>query len=270
VTVVVSDRPADAAGNPNRPRTWTFTTAPGTAYDPQRGMVVKAGTHTGYLIGTDGRLSAPRTVDFAGSASAAVGQRAEMPNLPGRWLHVEDGRLAGRWLRESRRRHLPGEVERVTYDTSTRMVLRKGRHTGFRFDADGNVTDRHRSELGGKATVRVSGRRIVNGTAYLRVVSGRWAGYLIRESRRAYLPGLIERTGFPDRATVSLRAGTHTGFRYASDGRVLERRTSTIGGGREATARAWAVINGVGHFRITDGRWGGTWVPESADVRVDA
>ena len=34
-------------------------------------------------------------------------------------------------------------------------------------------------------------------------------------------------------------------------------------------ARAWAVINGRPHFLVDNGTWAGTWVPESAAVRMD-
>jgi hypothetical protein len=193
-----------------------------------------------------------------------------MPNLPGRWLHVEGGRLGGRWLRESAAAHLPGVTERATYDAPETIVLRKGRHTGLRFDTHGDVSARRRVDFTGTTTAQVAARRIVNGTAYLRVVSGRLAGYLVRESRRAYRPGLIERINFPDMTPVVLSAGAHTGFRYASDGDVTDRETATASGSRHLTARAWAVINGVAHFRIVDGAWAGTWVPESSDVRLDS
>jgi hypothetical protein len=124
-------------------------------------------------------------------------------------------------------------------------------------------------ELAAAASAKVSGRRIVNGTAYLRVVSGRLAGYLVRESRRAHRPGLIERINFPDTTPVVLHAGTHTGFRFASDGHVVHRVTATASRARHFTARSWAVINGVAHFRITDGAWAGTWVRESSGVRLE-
>jgi spore germination protein YaaH len=270
VTVAVSSQPTDAAGNPVEPRTWTFITAPGTAYDPPRTMVLRPGTHVAYEIGADGRLSTPKAGTYSEPGSPTVGQRAQMPNLPGRWLHVEGGRLGGRWLRESAAAHLPGVTERDTYDAPETIVLRKGRHTGLRFDTHGDVSARRRVDFTGTTTAQVAARRIVNGTAYLRVVSGRLAGYLVRESRRAYRPGLIERINFPDMTPVVLSAGAHTGFRYASDGDVTDRETATASGSRHLTARAWAVINGVAHFRIVDGAWAGTWVPESSDVRLDS
>ena len=116
----------------------------------------------------------------------------------------------------------------------------------------------------------VSGRRIVNGKAYLRVVSGQWAGFLVRESHRRYLPGAIEHLAFPERPSVRFAAGTHNGYRYAADGQVLQRVTATLGQASADPARAWAVINGVPHFRISSGPWDGTWVPESDDIRMDA
>jgi hypothetical protein len=200
--------------------------------------------------------------------TASVGHRATLPNLPGRWLHVEDGTFRGRWLRESPRAHLLGESEWASYDDGVVMVMRRGRHAGYRFDADGSVTASRSTRLDARATARIDGRRIVNGKAYLQVVSGTWAGYLVRESRRAFRPGTIERMNFPDLAPVILRAGTYTGYRYARDGDLLGRTTATLRHSSRVSARAWAVINGVPHFRISEGTWAGTWVPETADVRI--
>ncbi len=270
LTVVVSKRPMDAAGNPSRPWSWSFRTAPGTAYDPWRGARLKAGTHTAYHVSDGGKLSSPKSATFDSVVTAQVGQRASLPNLPGRWLHVESGAFADRWIRESPRVHLPGEADRWRLDPSTRIVLRKGKHTGLRFDDEGNVTSTLRGELDRKRTPRVRGRWIVNGTAYFRVASGKWSGYLVRESRKAFLPSAIKRIDFPDRPRVVLSAGTYTGVRFDDDWRVVKRVTATLDRSTRATTRAWAVINGAPHFKVTDGTWAGTWVPETAGIRMDA
>jgi hypothetical protein len=100
------------------------------------------------------------------------------------------------------------------------------------------------------------------------VLSGTWAGYLIQESRRAFVPGTIERIGFPGSLRVTLLAGTHTGYRFATDGTVRDRVTATLSRASVATATAWAVINGVPHYRISDGTWSGTWVPDTSAIRL--
>ncbi|HSM38854.1 MAG TPA: glycosyl hydrolase family 18 protein, partial [Candidatus Limnocylindrales bacterium] len=137
--VRVSGSGRDAAGNRISPRSWTFVTAPGVAYDPSRRMIVERGSHVAYVVGAAGALSAPKSRWFGSASGADVSQRATMPNLPGRWLYVTNGLFSGRWMRESALDHLRGRTERVGYPSSTRMVFAAGTHTGYRFDSAGKV-----------------------------------------------------------------------------------------------------------------------------------
>ncbi|HEX2194086.1 MAG TPA: glycosyl hydrolase family 18 protein [Candidatus Limnocylindria bacterium] len=259
---------ADLAGNPLGARRWTFATAPGTAYDPARTLRLAAGRHVAYRLGAQGGLSGAREASLDGATSALVGHRSELPNLPGRWLHVEDGVLAGRWIRESAVARLRGEVERLAFGSSVHIRVLPGTHTGVRFDAAGRVTAQHTSSLADVATPRVRARVIVNGVPYLAVASGRWIGYLLRESSVAHRPGAVDRIAFPALTAIRLTQGTHVGFRYDSDGNVLSRKRASLAGTALAHAGAWAVINGVPHFRVVDGPLAGTWVPETAAVRL--
>ena len=269
ITVRVAGRVRDAAMNRHGRTSWTFRTAPGMAYDPARQMLVEPGAHTAYLVGSDGSVSSPKSGTWSRRSGADVGHRALLGNLPGRWLYVQNGYFAGRWIRESALDHLRGETERTSWSSSTRILFAAGTHTGFRFDSQGNVTASRRGTLAWTSGANVDGRRIVNGVAYLSVVNGMWANYLVPESSAVYRPGRIERIGFPARPRIVFSAGTYTGYVYRSDGSVASRVTATLPHASGAAASAWAVINGVPHFLVHNGIWAGTWVPETSAIRME-
>ncbi|HEX6128236.1 MAG TPA: glycosyl hydrolase family 18 protein [Candidatus Limnocylindria bacterium] len=270
VTVWVSSRGRDAAGNRLSATSWTFRTAPGKTYDPARQFIVEPGGHTAYLIGADGSLSSAVSRSFSSRSGAKVGQRSKMPNLPGRWLYVENGVFANRWIRESALDHLLGQTERRKWDTSTRIVFRAGTHVGYRFDSSGNVTGTKSFRLGSRSSANVKGRVIVNGVPYLQVVNGVWAGYVVPESEHVHRPGRIERIRFPATPRITFAAGTYTGYRYDSSGNVTASVTATLSRASGAHASAWAVINGRPHFLVADGIWAGKWVRETAGIKVAA
>ncbi len=101
VRLWLSEQLRDQAGNPVSPTGWGFRTAPGTVYEPSRGGTMASGTQLGYAIAQDGDLRRLDRATLAHARSFRVGQRATVPNLPGRWLLVETGPLAGMWVRES-------------------------------------------------------------------------------------------------------------------------------------------------------------------------
>ena len=139
VRVWLSDQLRDQAGNPVSPTGWGFRTAPGTVYRTSRGGTMASGLQRGYAIAQDGDLRRLDRATLAHARSFRVGQRATVPNLPGRWLLAETGPLAGMWLRESATAHLDGFVERTGYPVSVELRLRSAIHLGRRFTADGDV-----------------------------------------------------------------------------------------------------------------------------------
>lgn len=263
ITVRVTTGVRDEAGNSAVSSAWTFQTAPGVAYDPTRALMLDAGVHFGYRFGAGGAVIAEHRVRLRSDATGASGHRATLPNLPGRWLYIDDGRLRGHWVRESADAHLGGVTERDRWDATTTMVVRAGRHTAFRFDRDGNVTARRTRTLDSRVDVRVRQRRIVNGRAYWLVIERPWYRYLMPESAVAHLPGFVDRMKFDVAPTIVFDGGRVTGFRYASDGRRVSRLRVRVADGTRAHASRWAVINGVPHFRLADGPLAGRWVNES-------
>lgn len=267
--VRISNTARDDAANRIAATTWSFTVAPGTAYHPMRRLTMEAGNHTAYVVGAKGALSSPRERSLDTPSHPKVGHRAALPNLPGRWLHVDTGRFDGRWLRESALDHLSGFTERNSHGGTARVVLRPGTHRGFRFSTAGNVIGRRSARLGDRSRADFRVRAIINGRSYFRIVSGPLAGYWLPESERVYLRGAIERIDFPAEPRLSLAPGRYTGYRYGADGRLRPRVTASLPRRSGATAEAWAIINGRPHFLIADGIWQGTWLRERASIAMD-
>ena len=268
VRVWFGDGVVDRAGNPMAPTSWSFVTAPGVGYLPARRVVMQAGAHTAYHIADGGALSAEITAHFGSTVGAKVSHRGRLPNLPGRWLYVANGALADHWVRESPSDHLRGVSERKALPSSTRMTVRAGTQTGYRFDSSGAVTATRRATLGTVSGANINARAVINGRVYLAVVNGIWAGYWLPETRLAYLPGKVDRIGLASLPRLDFAAGTYTGYRYSSTGAVTATVTATLPRASGANAKAWAIINGIPHFLVSNGIWANTWVPETAGVTL--
>ena len=260
----------DRVGNPLAATSWSFVTAPGVGYRPTRRVVVKAGAHTAFRIAGGGALSDGITGFFGSTSGAKVSHRGRLPNLPGRWLYVADGAFADHWLRESPRDHLKGVSERTSLPASTRITVRPGTQTGYRFDSSGAVTATRRATLGAVSGANVDARAIINGRVYLAVVNGIWAGYWLPETPLAFMRGKVDRIGLASLPRLDFAAGTYTGYRYSSSGAVTGTVTATLPRASGANAKAWAIINGIPHFRILNGIWADTWVPETAGITLHA
>jgi spore germination protein YaaH len=268
VRVWLSKQLRDWAGNPVSPTGWGFRTAPGTVYRPSRGGSMASGPQRGYAIAQDGDLRRLDGAMLAHSRSFRVGQRATVPNLPGRWLLAETGPLAGRWLRESGRAHLDGFVERTGYPVSVELRLRSAVHLGRRFTADGDVRATRSLSVTTATSVTADARAIINGRPNWHITGGRLDGYWLAESAVAFRPGSIERMGLPGAPSIDLGPGTYTGYRYSATGAVTGSPTVRYGTARVVTVTAWKIVNGRPHFLVGSGALAGTWLPESSATRL--
>jgi hypothetical protein len=268
VDVWLSSDLRDAAGNGLATAGWKFRVAPGTAYDPSRAGLMTTGSHRGYTVGADGDLLASKFASLGSSKGVMVGQRATMPNLPGRWLLFETGPLSGQWVRESVNDYVKGQVERHTYASDIALRLRSATHVGYRFGAGGAVVGSRSMTVSSRTSVAANARAIINGRAYWRVTEGRLADYWVPESTVAFKPGVIQRLDFEVASRIDLAAGTHTGYRFDNAGNVTGTVVASQGGTRTMTVSAWAVINGRGHYLVSSGAWSGTWLPESTATRL--
>jgi hypothetical protein len=268
VRVWLGSQLRDAAGNLVSSSGWTFTTAPGRVYSPSRSGTMAPGTHLGYRIAQDGDLLSAAVATPAHARGVSVAQRATLPNLPGRWLLIDGGPLAGRWLREASTRHVKGLVERLTFNPATTIRLAAATHVAHRFSSSGRVIASRTLRLSRHSMAHASARAIINGRAYWRLVDGPLAGYWLIESPVAFRRGSLERLDFPATPRVDVAAGKHIGYRFDSRGIVTSSLTARLGRTTGMRVSAWAVINGRAYFLVSSGTLAGTWLWESKATRL--
>ena len=180
----------DTAGNPLAAGAWTFSTAPVgvTGFAPPRAMTFAAGAHTGYRFDASGAVTGTKTFTLAAVSGAATSQRSTVvPAHPGAWLLVDNGVWAGYWIQESARAHLPGEIDRVTLASPRLVSFAAGAHTGYRFSATGTVSGSKAYTLAKASAAQATARAVINGSPYLLISNGVWAGYWMPESSRVIL-----------------------------------------------------------------------------------
>jgi spore germination protein YaaH len=258
----------DQAGNPVTTTGWGFRTAPGTVYQPSRGGSMASGTQLGYAIAQDGDLRRLDRAMLANARSFRVGQRATVPNLPGRWLQIEAGPLAGMWIRESPTAYLRGFVERSSYSSGVQLRLRSAVHLGRQFTPDGHVRATRAMTVTAMTTVMADARATINGRPSWHIAGGRLNGYWLPESAMAFKPGSIQRMELPAGPSIDISAGTHSGYRYSAQGGVIGSRTVHYGTARTVSVSAWKIVNGRPHFLVGSGALNGTWLPESSATRL--
>jgi hypothetical protein len=146
-----------------------------------------------------------------------------------------------------------------------RMVFVAGTHTGFTFSGT-TVTGRKTATLSRASGASVSERAKINGTTYLKVANGIWAGYWVPETGRSHIPGYFDRVHFPTPIRIIFEQGTHTGLKYYSSGKVYARLPATLARRSGADAAGWAIINGQPHYYVINGIWAGYFVPATSRV----
>ena len=258
----------DAAGNQPEATAWTFTTAPGTPFEPSRHGTLARGTRTGYDIGANGDLLLRHTTAVSAARDVTFAQRALLPNLPGRWLYARSGPLHGRWLRETANQHADGFTSRTTYANPLSIRLRAGAHTGYRFSLDGGLIGRKSINLPASASAGSSLRAVINGVTYWRLSSGALDGYWVEQSSVAYHPGKVGELLFAVPPRIDVAPGTYTAYDFDHLGHSRDAVTARIGSTTGVRVSAWAVINGTPRYLVSTGAWAGMWLAETGETRL--
>ncbi len=267
VTIELRAGSTDAAGNPVPPATWTFDVAPGTAYATWPRAIV-GGTQRAYGIGAAGDLLSVRQMSFGVGSGASVSQSASLPNLPGRWLYVENGAFAGLWLPESPSARLAGEVERISWAAGSRVAIAAGRRVGYTFDAAGTVLTTRRTTFGTATSATTSARAVINGGAYWLITNGPLRGTWVPESTAVFRAGYVGRQTFAAPPRISFAAGTYVGYRFDATGHRTGTYTATLRRPSGAPIGGAAVINGRTYWYVSAGIWAGTWLPVEARLQL--
>ena len=162
------------------------------------------------------------------------------------------------------------DSRRIKFDPKRGIQFLPGRHTGYRFSADGEVVETRAIRLVRRSVAPAGGRaRIPDQDGYwFAITDGRLDGFYVRESADVHLPGVALRTRLEPSRPVEFEAGEHTGYRFSKDGTVAAEQQASLSRRSTATARARAVINGERHVLIDSGALDGYWVPESSAIRL--
>jgi hypothetical protein len=87
------------------------------------------------------------------------------------------------------------------------------------------------------------------------------AGYYVRESMIAFIPGLIVTANYPTPARVGFPAGTYLGYKFDAAWDLGSTKRYTLTTSSAALASRRAVIDGRPYAQIVSGIWAGYWMP---------
>jgi hypothetical protein len=202
-TVRLSDAVTSTSGMPLVPFEWRFRTkvdagdGVSATWTTARQLVIGRGTHTAYGFDAEGGMLEALTVTLPADATALTTTRRPIIRQAGIWFYLVDGPWAGYWMRQSNVLHLadeaaPGAEPGVaTFGEPRPLLIKKGTHTGYQFDAEGAVTASKPSTVKANVTASTSAAAVVSnqsGTWFL-VADGRWAGHWLRASDVVKLKG---------------------------------------------------------------------------------
>ena len=167
--------------------------------------------------------------------------------------------------------------DNVDYDPAVRLTFRQGTHTGYRFSAGGAPSATRTVTLATDSGASTSMRRVLTSQSgrWFYVVNGAWSGYWLRESSAISLAASAAAAGgattdYDPAVRLVFGRGTHTGYRFGTNGAPVAERTVTLAAdsGASASTRR-SIVNQYGSwFSIVDGAWSGYWLRESDVIHL--
>lgn len=158
---------------------------PDTRYAPDRRMVFRQGTFTGYRLSKGGKVLGKKSVRFGSIRRTTSAGRIL---LDGRaWLKVSGGPLVNYWVRETPDSYVRGKTMRTAYDSALRLVVKRGSYTACRFSWLGAVKREKVLRASSRFKMHTSARAIINGSPYFLISSGPLGGYWLRNSPNVIL-----------------------------------------------------------------------------------
>ncbi len=83
--------------------------------------------------------------------------------------------------------YLAGFVDQESFSPTRSVTFASGAHTGYLMNAAGGATASKTYTLAAASSAAAAGRAVINGTAYVLIANGIWAGYWVPESTRVVL-----------------------------------------------------------------------------------
>jgi Cysteine-rich secretory protein family len=152
------------------------------------------------------------------------------------------------------------------YDPDRALVVWSGRHTGFRFSADGSVVARRTVRYDHLAWRSSAGRAYVGGKAFLKVSSGALSGYWLPEQASSHVRGMTYFRAYSPTRSIAMDAGSYRGYRFTWYGHVTKSVKRSYDHDTHARIDARAIINGRVYLRFAGGWLDGYWVRGSPSI----
>ena len=152
-----------------------------------------------------------------------------------------------------------GPAAAATYS----VRLEAGPQTGYRFSSTGTILGRKSVTLASPATATADSRSSIPNQAgtYYRITAGQFAGYRIRESLVAHVPGKVGEVLWSPTRTITFPAGRYLGYRFGSSLDLASTTYGTTSTSTTAAASRRAIIDGRPYVLMSSGSWSGTWMP---------
>lgn len=146
--------------------------------------------------------------------------------------------------------------------TST-VLLAKGTHTGYRFNASGASTATKVISLATASTASSSGyTRILGRGLYLYISAGSLSGYYVPDTPDVSTAiGPFETASYSPQRVATVPAGVVTGYRFDSQGLPTTRSSITVSRASSVPFSESSTFNGTRHLLITAGHLADYWVP---------
>ena len=142
--------------------------------------------------------------------------------------------------------------------------LEAGPQTGYRFSSTGTILGRKTVTLAAPATATADSRSSVPNQpgTYFRITAGQFAGYRIRESLIAHVPGKAGEVIWNPTRTITFGAGRYLGYTFDSAADLATTRARfQQQPPSAATASRRAIIDGRPYVLMSSGSWTGYWMP---------
>jgi peptidoglycan/xylan/chitin deacetylase (PgdA/CDA1 family) len=140
--------------------------------------------------------------------------------------------------------------------------LEAGPQTGYKFSATGAILQSKKVTLPSPADVAADSRSWITGRGHhLRVASGTFSGYWIKESMTAYIPGLVVNANYSPAVRTEFGAGTYLGYKFDAAWKLASTKRAVLSRDSGAAISRRAVIHGRPFGEVVNGIWAGYWIP---------
>jgi subtilisin family serine protease len=190
---------ASATATPAPTTTELVPTEP--TLDPALRVLFNAGSYTGYRFDSDGSVIGSKGLGLAWASGANTAKVGRPTGQTGTWFYMDNGALAGYWVRSGRDVYLETDPlpkasattalspTAPTFSPAQRVRFAVARHVGYRYATDGTVLGRKVVVRETPSTGYATKRMHVPGQTgwWLYIEKGTLSGHWVKESSVRYL-----------------------------------------------------------------------------------